>query len=100
MLLHSEIKQMDEIIDGEWNADYTKNFEITLKNISSNVEIKFEDRNKNNIWICVIKKVNSEECLEEFCVSAFSDVNDIKNTGNKWWYLGYIIFYSPPESCM
>ena len=103
MISHSEIKEMNKIIEGEWEADYSE-YKITLKNIHSNVEIRFEDINKNQIWICVIKKVYSKKhtskCLGEFWVSTFSDVNDVENTGNKWWYLGYIMFYDPPESCM
>jgi len=99
MLSVDEIKEMNSIIDGKWNKLYEKKNKICIENVlseSSSVKIIFEDVDRNDLWSCVIKIRNfNEKIEEEFFVSGFSDVSDVEITGNKWCYLGYIMFYCP-----
>ena len=104
MISKIDIEEIDMIIDGEWTFLIREEYKTLVESIvkSNKIKILFEDRNRNDLWSCVISVNDSVSGVEieeeEFFVSGFSDVSDIIDTGNKWWYLGYIIFYDPPES--
>lgn len=100
MIENKDIEEMNKLIDeGKWDIDYDMG-QIFIKSQNMDLTILYRDVNENDIWNCLIRRNDGVTLAEEFCVSGFSDVEDIIVRDNKWWYLGYIMFYSPPEQCM
>lgn len=82
---------IESIIDGGWEICYYKRNIVmkSLLRVGLIIEYVCEEG-----WNCVIKK--DEEEIFSFCIDGWSSVEDLEE-GNDLMYLGYIMWYCPPD---